>query len=212
MASYDITFLQSTLVPVVSGLPVTAYLISNGESVAQAILDDNVEGTGTTDVNGHINVSLPVSCPLAFSVGAYGPSSATTPATGAVFYVPVYSVSGTTHITGVLENADGTPQVGATVTANLNASGPVLATNLILAKTVTATTDINGNWSMNLISNDAITEPKNTLYTFVFTLPPSQPTIIPFVSYGAPIGAKGISFSHVVHVPNTGSVNFATLI
>jgi hypothetical protein len=94
----------------------------------------------------------------------------------------------------------------------LNASGPVITSNLILAQTVTTTTDSNGHWELDLIPNEVIVEPKNTLYTFVFSLPSVAPQLAPFFAYGIPVKAHGASVSRTIEVPNLATADFSSLI
>ncbi len=217
--AYDVTFLQSNFTPVASGLGVTAYLNPTGGGSAAAVLSGNVAASGTTDANGHVSMVLPGSENIVFVLAAYSPASAVTPANPSPIFVAVYTSASVTIVTGTLQNEDGTPQVGATVTANLNASGPVLSTNLILAQTVSVQTDSNGHWSMKLIPNDSITEPRNTLYTFVFTLQPTSiyptigyPLFTTFGSTPATSAHSGASIAKAVRVPAVPQVDFATLV
>jgi hypothetical protein len=217
---YDVTFLLTTLTPVASALPVYAYtnapLGLSAAQVTQFQTTNLAAASGVTDIYGHTQLALPEATLCLFVVGNLMPSYMTTSLTSSSgpVYVSTYEQTPLCEVFGTLQNQDGSAQVNATVTANLIASGPVIATNLILANSVSTTTDANGNWNLSLISNDLITEPKNTLYTFVFSLPINAATanLQPFFPYGQPLAPHGPSISRSVHVPNVASVNFATLV
>ena len=214
---FDITLLQSDLVPVASGLTVNVYANPTvGMSPSQMSTyeaDNTPTFTGTTDANGHLQLGLTAGTQYLFVAtgyaGAYG-----TPSGTAALYVIVNPPSTLCKVTGTVVDATGKPQSGVTVTANLNATGPVVeGTNLILATAPSTTTAGDGTWTLDLVPNDLITTPKNTLYTFVFTQPGVQlQTTWPFYSFGAPVATHGPSVSRVVRVPNATNANFDDLV
>jgi hypothetical protein len=222
MSLFDITLLQSTLAPVASGLTSALYVSPPSglgpSQIAAYIASVTPSATASTDATGHYQAQLTQGALYLVTLSGSGFSptyfTAATLAGGATagaMFIPMNPSSVLCTVHGVIQGQDGTPQAGVTVTANLNASGPVFSTNLILSQTSTTTTDANGYWDLELIPNDLITTPKNTLYNFIFALPAPAPQLAPFFAYGIPVIPHGPSISRIVEVPNVASVDFATL-
>lgn len=118
-------------------------------------------------------------------------------------------------VSGKVIDTAGNPQVGVTVTANLNATGPVtIDESLILAQAPSVKTDSSGNWALSLTPNANIINPKNTFYNFVFVAPasivlPAYPYLVPTVSTITPHGS---TFTKAVVVPSASAANFDDLL
>lgn len=215
MALFDITLLQSTLVPVAANLTVAVYENPTpGMTPVQITSFETANvpaATGATDSNGHVQLNLPINTSLLIAATGFSPVYATTPSAAGSLFAMVLAPTPLCVVTGTVTGPDGSPQSNVTITANLNASGPIEGSNLILASAPSTTTDTNGRWALSLMPNDLI-EPKNTLYTFVFTQPANVAPAYPFFSFGMPTKPHGPSIARAVEVPNVASIDFSQLV
>jgi hypothetical protein len=214
MALYDVTLLQSSLQPVASGLTVSFFKDPVGAmtptQITSYVGSNTPAASATSDIAGHVQVTLLSGHSYLVVATGYNGAYIAPGSTTAIF-ATVNAPSSLCKVSGTILATDGSPQSNVVVTANLNASGPVEGSALILASAPSTTSDVNGHWELDLMPNVLIV-PKNTLYTFVFTQPLSVAPAYPFFSFGAPEKPHGPSITKVVQVPNVASIDFSALI
>lgn len=217
VGQFNFTILNSSLAPVVSGgaaFYINPPLGLGPSQLASYMMTQSPAVTGSISA-GQISVTLNDQASYLFTTAGYNADYFSTVALGgaasASQYLQINIATALCLVYGTLTGVDGTPQANVTVTANLLASGPIISTNMILAKTSTTMSNAAGYWSLELTPNVLITQPLNTLYTFVFAQPSPAPQLAPFFAYGIPIPPHGPSVSTTVQVPNAAMVEFTSL-